>query len=98
PLLCRDAGPAGDCAADRTPAAEALVDLCGDLRLLLERQAVRLDLRIGDVADPQPARRAAAHLRGNQAEYRIAHLGYIAETLQLVVVVRGVEAEEVGGD
>src|SRR3954470_7599885 len=56
-----DAGPAGDGAADRAPAPEPLVDLGGDLLLLLQR-ALGLDLRVGDVADREPARRLVAHV------------------------------------
>src|SRR3569833_2612180 len=82
--LRRNTGPAGDGAADRAPAAEPLVDLGGDL-LLLPQRALRLDLRIGDVADCEPARRLVAHLLGHEAEDGVAHFGDVAEALERVM-------------
>ena len=72
-----DAGPAGNRAADRAPSSEAFVDLCRYLRLLLERQAVSLDLRVRDIADREPARSVPAHLADNQSEHRISHFGNV---------------------
>src|SRR6266581_4315237 len=81
-LIRCDTGPAGNRAADRTPPAEALVDLGRDHRLL-PNCAFRFDLGVRDVADGQPAWRARAHLRGDQSEHRISHLRNVAEPLQL---------------
>src|SRR5690348_11383980 len=69
----RDRGPARDGAAHRAPATEALVDLRRDRGLLLER-TLGLDLRIGDVADGEPGRRALAHVLGDEPEHGVAHL------------------------
>ena len=71
-LFRRDARPARDRAADRAPPAKALVNLRRDHRLLPERQAVGLDLRVRDVTDGEPARRAFPHVGGRQSEDRIS--------------------------
>jgi hypothetical protein len=72
-----DAGPAGNRAANRAPSSEAFVDLRRYLRLLLERQAVCLDLRVRDITDREPPRSAPAHLADNQSEHRISHFGNV---------------------
>src|SRR5262249_35779170 len=85
--LRHDAGPAGDGAADRAPAAEPLVDLGGDLLLLLQR-ALGLDLGIGDVADREPARRLGAHVLRHETQHGVAHFGDVAEALKTEMIVR----------
>lgn len=66
-----------------------------NLRLLFQR-TLGLDLKIGNVANGEPARRALAHLLGDQSEHGVAHFGEVAETLQMVMVVRPIETEEIG--
>src|SRR5580698_6533807 len=90
-----DGGPAYDGAANRTPASVRLVDRRRGLSLLLQC-ALRGDLGIGDVADRKPWRRAVTEGLRHHAKHSVPHLRDVAEALKLEMIVRGVEAEEVG--
>jgi hypothetical protein len=53
-------------------------------------------LRVGDVTNREVSRRAFTHVLCDQAEHRVAHFGHVAQSLQFEMIVRRVEAEEVG--
>ena len=89
-----DARPASYRTAYGTPTAEAFVDLRRDCCLLFDGQSIGFNLRIGDIPDRQPARGILPHFSGNQSQYGVSHLGYVAEPLQLIVVVRGIKAKK----
>jgi len=90
-----DQRPADDGAAHGAPAAIGLVDLRRRVRLVAQR-ALGLDLRIRDVAHRDPVRLEPRRAAGEQAQDGVTHLRHRTEVLELVAVVRGVEAEEVG--
>src|SRR5215831_8501132 len=92
-LLCRDQRPAGDGAAHRAPSAKGLVDVGGDLAGLGDFYSVVVDLRVGDVPNAQPPRCIRAEIGAEGPKDGVAHLGLLAQPLELVVVVRRVEPE-----
>src|ERR1700730_10032610 len=97
PLLRGDERPADQRATHGAPTPEPLVDLRRDRRLLPEGQAGRLDLRIGHVPHRQPARGIRSHLTTDEAQHGVTHLRDVPEALKAVVIVRGIEPEEIGG-
>src|SRR5262249_15026396 len=80
-----------------TPTAEPFVDLRGERRLLLEG-TLSLNLRIRDIAHRNPAGGRTLHLTGNKAEYCVTHFRHIPQPLQMIVIVRCIETEEIGCD
>src|SRR5215813_1122364 len=94
PLLRSNERPAHNSAANSTPAAKSLIDLRRQRRLLLDG-TLGLDLWIRDVAHRKPARSLVPHLTGDEAKYGISHFRHITQPLKVVMIIRGIEPEEI---